>query len=73
MLKKLPFWQLPNQGRGAMTTGVNGCSTVQSHDSRSVAPEKVHAVVSPAGSGDLIRAKRRFRNFMPTVSELGIA
>ena len=56
-----------------MTTGVNGCSTVQSHDSRSVAPEKVHAVVSPAGSEDLIRAKRRFRNFMPTVSELGIA
>ena len=60
-------------GRGAMTEGANSCSTIQSHDSRSVAPETVHAVVFPAGAGDLIRAKRHFRNFMPTVSELGIA
>ena len=72
-LKKLPFWQLPNKGRGAMTKDTKNYSTIQSHDRRSVASKWVHAVVFPAGPGDLIRAKRCFRNLMPTVSELGIA
>ena len=56
-----------------MTKDMKNYSTIQSHDRRSVASKWVHAVVFPAGPGDLIRAKRCFRNLMPTVSELGIA